>query len=72
MGGIPFLRAVRPHERQRMMPVYRTFLDLSDLLPSFIFAFTLMWLEIGSVFVILGVWLAIVGALAWRYLPRAM
>ncbi len=72
VGGIPFLRAVRPHERQRMMPVYRTSLDLSDLLPSFIFAFTLMWLEIGSVFVILGVWLAIVGALAWRYLPRAM
>lgn len=72
VGGIPFLRAVRPHERKRMTPVYRTFLDLAELIPSFIFAFTLMWLEIGSVFVILGVWMAIVGYMAWRYLPRAM
>jgi MFS family permease len=72
VGGIPFLRAVRPHERQRMTSVYRTFIDFSDLIPSFIFALALLWLPIGSVFVILGLWLAVAGALSWRYLPRSM
>jgi MFS family permease len=72
VGGIPYLRAVRPHERQRMTAVYRTFIECSELIPSFIFAFALMWLQIGSVFVILGVWLAVVSAVVWRYLPRTM
>ena len=31
VGGIPFLRAVRTHERQRMAAVYRTYIDFSDL-----------------------------------------
>ena len=72
VGGIPFLRAVRPHERQRMTSVYRTFIDFSELIPSFIFAIALMWFPIGSVFVILGLWLAVAGALSWRYLPRSL
>ena len=72
VGGIPYLRAVRPHERQRMTPVYRTYIDFSELIPSFIFAFALMWLPIGAVFVILAGGLAIVGAISWRYLPRSL
>ena len=72
VGGIPYLRAVRPHERQRMTPVYRTYIDFSELIPSFIFAFALMWLPIGVVFVILAGGLAIVGAISWRYLPRSL
>lgn len=72
VGGIPFLRSVRPHERQRMSAVYRTFLDLSDLIPSMIFAVALLWLPIGSVFVILSGGLAIVGVLSWIYLPRSL
>ena len=72
VGGIPFLRAVRPHERQRMAPVYRTYIDFSDLIPAIIFAVTLSYFEIGSVFVILGVGLSVVGAIAFRYLPRSL
>ena len=30
VGGIPFLRAVRHHERQRMAAVYRTYIDFSE------------------------------------------
>lgn len=72
VGGIPFLRAVRPHERQRMTAVYRTSIEFSDLIPSFIFAFALLWFEIGMVFVILGLWLGALGLLTWRYLPRSL
>ncbi|HUR43429.1 MAG TPA: MFS transporter [Aestuariivirga sp.] len=72
VGGIPFLRAVRPHERQRMTAVYRTAIEFSDLIPSFIFAFALLRFEIGAVFVILGLWLGFMGFLTWRYLPRSL
>lgn len=72
VGGIPFLRSVHPHERQRMSAVYRTFLDLSDLIPSLIFAVALPWLPIGSVFIILSVGLAGIGVLSWLYLPQRL
>lgn len=72
VGGIPFLRAVRSHERQRMTAVYRTSIEFSELVPSFIFAFALLWFEIGAVFVILGLWLGVMSALSWRYLPRSL
>jgi hypothetical protein len=55
-----------------MSAVYRTFLDLSDLIPSMIFALALLWLPVGSVFVILSVGLAAVGFLSWMYLPRSL
>ncbi|MFT3986683.1 MFS transporter [Aestuariivirga sp.] len=72
VGAIPFMRAVKPHERQRMTAVYRTFIDFSELIPSFIFAFALMWLPIGATFVILGIWLLICSVISWRYLPRGL
>ena len=72
VGGIPFLRAVRHHERQRMTAVYRTYIDFSELIPSFVFAFVLLQFEIGAVFIILGVSLAIVGLISWRHLPRSL
>lgn len=72
VGGIPFLRAVRRHERQRMTAVYRSYIDFSELVPSFIFVFALSFFEIGSVFVILGAGLAIIGAVSWKFLPRSM
>ena len=72
VGGIPFLRAVRAHERPQMTGVYRTYIDLSDLIPSFIFSFALLVFPLGSVFCILGIALAIIGSIAWRYLPRSM
>jgi MFS family permease len=72
VGGIPFLRAVRPHERQRMAPVYRTFIDFSDLIPAIVFAVALSYFEIGSVFIILGMGLTVLGAVAFRYLPKSL
>jgi MFS family permease len=72
VGGIPFLRAVRTRERQRMAAVYRTYIDFSDLIPAMIFAVALSYFDIGIVFVILGMSLVIMGALAFRYLPKSM
>jgi MFS family permease len=72
VGGIPFLRAVRTHERQRMAAVYRTYIDFSDLVPAMIFAVALSYFDIGIVFVILGTSLVIMGALSFRYLPKSM
>ena len=72
VGGIPFLRAVRHHERQKMAAVYRTYIDCSALIPAFVFAIALLWLPIGAVFVILSGALAAVGYVAWRYLPKSL
>jgi MFS family permease len=72
VGGIPFLRAVHPHERQRMAAVYRTFIDFSELVPAMIFAVALSYFEIGIVFIILGASLIIMGAIAFRYLPKSL
>ncbi len=72
VGGIPFLRAVRHHERQEMAAVYRTYIDFSELIPAFVFAFALLWLPIGIVFVILSLGLALIGWISWRYLPKSL
>lgn len=72
VGGIPFLRSLRGRERAEMAGVYRTYIDLSDLLPALVFSVVLLFLPIGSVFIVLGAWLAVVGALAWRYLPKSL
>jgi MFS family permease len=72
VGGIPFLRSVHGHERPQMTAVYRTYIDFSELIPSFLFALALSHFEIGSVFIILAAIQAICGIYAWRYLPKAM
>lgn len=72
VGGIPFLRAVRSHERQQMAAVYRTYIDFSELIPAIIFAIALSFFEIGIVFVILGLALAAIGVVAFRYLPKSL
>ncbi len=72
VGGIPFLRAVHHHERQKMTAVYRTYIDCSELIPAFVFAFALLWLPIGFVFVILAAALLVIAWVSWRYLPRSL
>ncbi|MBL8895814.1 MAG: MFS transporter [Rhizobiales bacterium] len=72
VGGIPFMRAVKGRERAAMTGVYRTYIDFSDLIPSFVFSIALGFFGLGVVFIILGFWLAIVGLTAWIYLPRSM
>ena len=72
VGGIPFLRAVRVHERAEMSGVYRSYLDLSDLLPNVIFSFVLLVAPLPIVFTLLGIWLLTAAFISWRYLPRSM
>ena len=72
VGSIPFLRAVRVHERAEMSGVYRSYLDLSDLLPNVIFSFVLLVAPLPIVFTLLGIWLLTAAFISWRYLPRSM
>jgi hypothetical protein len=72
VGGIPFLRAVRARERAEMAGVYRTFIDMSELIPTLVYSVALLVLPLGAVFVLLGLWLALVAALSWIYLPKSL
>lgn len=72
VGSIPFMRAVHTHERASMTSVYRTYLDLSELLPTALFSVVLLFAPLSAVFVILGVWAAVCGLVAWRYLPKRL
>ena len=71
VGNIPFLRAVRARERPQMTGVFRTYIDLSDLLPSAVFALLLSFFGLESVFATAGLWMLAIGLVA-RRLPRAM
>ncbi|HTV68447.1 MAG TPA: MFS transporter [Rhizobiaceae bacterium] len=72
LGSTAFMRAVRVWERPQMTAVYRTYLDLSDLLPPLVYSIILGFFGLGSVFVALGIFTAICGWLTWRYLPKSM
>jgi hypothetical protein len=72
VGSTPFLRAVHAYERPQMNAVYRTYLDLSELLPPFVYAIILGFTGLGGVFVALGLFCAVCAWLSWRYLPRSM
>lgn len=72
VGGIPYLRAVKMAERQRMTAVYRTFIEFSELVPGLVFAVALSFFDVSIVFIILGVCLTSLAILVWRYLPKSM
>ena len=72
LGSTPFMRAVRSYERPQMAAVYRTYLDLSDLLPPLLYAIVLAFFGIGAVFTTLGLFCAVCAVLTWRYLPKSM
>lgn len=71
VGNIPFLRSVRVYERPQMATVFRTYLDVAELLPPAFFALVLIWFDLRIVFLIAG---AIMTSFAFwtRYLPRSM
>jgi predicted MFS family arabinose efflux permease len=71
VGNIPFLRAVRARERAEMATVFRTYIDLSELLPSAVFALLLSFFGLESVFAATGIVMLGIGLVA-RYLPRAL
>ena len=72
LGPVPFLRAVRVHERAEMTAVYRTYLDASELLPPLAYFFLFMAGGYAAAFAALALLLAGVGALTLRHLPRGM
>lgn len=53
-GNSPFLRAVRAHQRIRMIPIYNTYRDIAQIAPSALFAIILLLYGINSVFLITG------------------
>jgi len=72
VGSTPFIRAVHAYERPQMSAVYRTYLDLSELLPPLVYAVGLSFFGLGVTFGILGVFTLICAAVAFRYLPKSM
>ena len=71
VGNIPFLRAVRAYERPEMTTVFRTYVDVSELLPPALFALLLSFLPLESVFAAQA--LLMFAAIWWiRYLPKSM
>lgn len=72
VGGIPFLRAVRPRQRREMTSVYRTYIEFSDLLPGFIFMGLLLAFPTGIVFIVLSGLMLFMALLVWNYLPKSM
>jgi predicted MFS family arabinose efflux permease len=71
VGNIPFLRAVRARERAEMATVFRTYIDLSELLPSALFAVLLSFFGLESVFATMGIAMIVIGLVA-RLLPHAL
>jgi hypothetical protein len=37
-----------------------------------VFSIVLLFLPLGAVFVVLGIWLAVVACLSWHYLPKSL
>ncbi|MBV2143648.1 MFS transporter [Falsochrobactrum sp. TDYN1] len=58
-GNAAFLRAVRPHQRIRLVPIYNTYRDLAQVAPSALFSITLLYFDVSSVFTITGLILII-------------
>jgi MFS family permease len=72
VGGVPFYRAVKQRERQRMTSVYRTFFEFAELIPGFVFMILLLRFEIGIVFIVIGVLSGFLAMVTWKHLPKSM
>jgi MFS family permease len=72
LGPVPFLRAVRVHERAEMTAVYRTYLDASELLPPLAYFFLFQLGGYAAAFAGLAALLGGIGVLTLRHLPRGM
>jgi len=72
LGSTAYMRSVRSYERPQMTAVYRTYLDLSDLLPPLVYSIVLAFFGLGAVFVTLGAFTLVCGFITLRYLPRSM
>lgn len=71
LGNIPFMRAVRSYERPQMTALFRTYIDLGDLLPGLIYLTLQGFFDLRSVFIASGLLTLAAGLVAAR-LPRRM
>jgi MFS family permease len=72
VGGIPFMRAVKHRQRQQMASVYRTFIEMAEIVPGMVFAVVLTIFETGAVFVLVAALSSALALLCWRYLPKSL
>ena len=70
-GNVPFLRAVRPLEREAMTPVFMTFRHLSSLAIPGLCALVLWVLPLRFIFIMAGIMCLATAALS-RFIPRRM
>jgi hypothetical protein len=68
-GNAPFLRSVRQSDRLQMVPIYNSYRELSQIVPTAVFTFVLMVQDVSHVFQWLGASL-IVLSISCRNLPR--
>jgi predicted MFS family arabinose efflux permease len=71
LGGIPFMRFVHPYERPQMTSVYRTYIDMSDLLSAAAFWSLLNLFDLQAVFIASGLF-SLAAVLVARQLPRRL
>lgn len=72
VGTVPFYRSVHPHERAEMTSVYRTYLDVGELLPPLVYGVLLGVFGMGAVFVALAALLFVCATLSFVFLPRRL
>jgi MFS family permease len=72
VGGVTFYRACRPRERAAMTSVYRTYLEVSDLLPNLVYAVALLYFGVGAVFVLCGLSCLVYASICWQHLPKSL
>lgn len=71
LGTIPFMRSVRSYERPQMTALFRTYIDLADLIPGLVYFALQGFFDLRSVFVASGILTITAGLIATR-LPRRM
>ncbi len=72
VGAIPFMRAVKPRERAKMTSVYRSFIEVSEILPGFVFAILLSVFDTSTVFIVVGAGSALMAVLTFKHLPKSL
>ena len=71
VGNVPYLAAVRPREREEMTTVFRTYLDMAELLPPALFALLLSFFDLRMIFFLQGlVMFGMIGLVA--FLPASL
>jgi predicted MFS family arabinose efflux permease len=70
-GNVPFLRAVRPLERQPMTTVFTTYRDAAAVAPPGAFTLLLKVFELPVVFLVSGAGMLLLAGLA-RHIPRRL